>query len=257
MSPNHESPFQNPPVEAESRPPGLSDAWPELEIKQFTASDGYCFHYRHWKSAAQSPRGYVVALHGIQSHSGWYDFSGNRLSRAGFEVSYLDRRGSGLNEASRGDAPHVDRLVNDVRQFLADVCHRRDQRSPGSPVVLLGVSWGGKLATVITAQSADYVDALALLSPGICARFRPGLFQRVMLSLAVSLSRAKYLTRIPLDDETLFTSDPDWQRFIRDDPIALHQVTISFLKASCELDRLVVAAPRNIFCPVLLMLAEK
>ena len=257
MSLNHESPFQNPPVEAEVRPAKNSDGHLESEMKQFTASDGYCFRYRHWKSATNTPLGYIVALHGIQSHSGWYDFSGSRLSQAGFEVSFLDRRGSGLNKESRGDTPHVDRLVNDVRQFLADVCHRRDQELPGSPVVLLGVSWGGKLAAVITAQSTDLVDALALLCPGICARFRPRFFQRVMLYLAVSLSRAKHPTRIPLDDETLFTGDPDWQRFIRDDPIALHQVTTSFLKASCELDRLVVTAPQKISCPVLLMLAEK
>jgi alpha-beta hydrolase superfamily lysophospholipase len=257
MGPHHESSFQNPPVEAEVGHPKLSDGHPESEIKQYTASDGYCFRYRHWKSATNKPRGYIVALHGIQSHSGWYNFSGSRLSRAGFEVSFLDRRGSGLNKESRGDTPHVDRLVNDVRQFLADVCHRRVQRSPGSPVVLLGVSWGGKLAAVVTAQSTDLVDALALLCPGICARFRPRFFQRVMLHLAVSLSRSKHLTRVPLNDETLFTGDPDWQRFIRDDPLALHYVTTSFLKASCELDRLVVTAPQKISCPVLLMLAEK
>ena len=257
MSPNRESSSQNPSVEAEVRPPGFIDGHSEAEINQFTASDGYCFHYRHWKAAAKTPLGYIVALHGIQSHSGWYDFSGSRLSRAGFEVNFLDRRGSGLNEEYRGDAPHVDRLVNDVRQFLADVCHRRDQRSPGSPVVLLGVSWGAKLAAVTAAKSAELVEALVLLSPGICARFRPKFFQRVMLYLAVYLSQSKHLASIPLDDETLFTGDPDWQRFIRDDPIALHQVTASFLKASCELDRLVVTAPQNISCPFLLMLAEK
>jgi acylglycerol lipase len=256
MNPKETS-FHNHPVESETRPPNFSDVHPESEMKQFTASDGYCFRYRYWKAATKSPLGYIVALHGIQSHSGWYDFSGSRLSRAGFEVSFLDRRGSGLNQESRGDTPHVDRLVNDVRQFLADIRHRRDQESPDSPVVLLGVSWGGKLAAVTTAQSAELVDALALLSPGICARFRPKFYQRVMLYLAVSLSRAKYLTRIPLDDETLFTGDPDWQRFIRDDPIALHQVTTSFLKASCELDRLVLTAPQKISCPALLMLAEK
>jgi len=257
MNPNRESSFQNPAVEAEVRPPGVPDGNTESEIKQFTTSDGYCFHYRHWKAAAKTPLGYIVALHGIQSHSGWYDFFGSRLSRAGFEVSFLDRRGSGMNEESRGDAPHVDRLVNDVRQFLGDVRHRRDQESPGSLVALSGVSWGGKLAAVITARSMDLVDALVLMSPGICARFRPRFFQRVMLYLAVFLSGAKHMARIPLDDETLFTGDPDWQRFIRDDPIALHQVTTSFLKASCELDRLVVTAPQKITCPVLLMLAEK
>ena len=57
-----------------------------------------------------TPRGYVVALHGIQSHSGWYEYSSGRMCEAGFEVRFLDRRGSGENTEDRGHAVHPDRL---------------------------------------------------------------------------------------------------------------------------------------------------
>src|SRR4029079_15352538 len=111
-----------------------------------TASDGYRLHYRHWEPAG-APRATVVALHGIQSHSGWFTYSSEGLAKAGYEVCFLDRRGSGMNEPARGHAESHGRLVNDVVEFLEKVSER-DMRSTPRPVILLGVSWGGKLATI-------------------------------------------------------------------------------------------------------------
>ena len=102
----------------------------EPEIKHFTVSDGYRLHYRHWEVSGAKPRGYIVSLHGIQSHSGWYAYSSSMLREAGYDVRFLDRRGSGLNEKHRGHAPHYERLINDVVQFLADVRHQQQQTGP-------------------------------------------------------------------------------------------------------------------------------
>ncbi len=64
-------------------------------------------------------RARVVCIHGIQSHGGWYEYSCRRLAEAGFEVFFLDRRGSGLNAQARGDAPNFRRrLIEDVAEFL-------------------------------------------------------------------------------------------------------------------------------------------
>jgi alpha-beta hydrolase superfamily lysophospholipase len=225
------------------------------DICHFTASDGYEFGLRHWTPATQTPRAFVVALHGIQSHSGWYEYSSSRLAEAGYDVRFLDRRGSGMNLRERGHAPHHLRLMNDVVQFLNIVRLHRDEVAPTSPVVLLGVSWGAKLAAVLAAARGELIDELALLYPGICSRVRPSWHQRLRLRLAQRLEIRDKLIRIPLDDPALFTSSPDWQRFIRDDPAALHEVTVSFLNASLDLDRLAEKSPEAIGVPVLLMLA--
>lgn len=232
----------------------MSDAVSEPEIGHSDASDGYRLHHRHWRPAG-TPRGYVVALHGIQSHSGWYAASSAYLAAAGFDVRFLDRRGSGLNPGDRGHARHHDRLVNDVIQRLADVAHERDRTAPAAPLVLLAVSWGGKLAAVTCARRPDLVDGLALLYPGLCARVAPKWYQKPLLRLAARSKLARRPIRIPLDDPALFTSDPHWQQFIRDDPLALHTATAAFLHASVELDRLAGDVPERITCPTLLMLA--
>lgn len=229
----------------------------QADIRRFEASDGYRFHYRHWPAAGGSLRGYVVAVHGIQSHSGWYEYSSRRLAEAGYEVSFLDRRGSGLNELNRGDAPHEDRLINDVVQFLASVQYHRNREARSAPVVLLGVSWGGKLAAVTCAKRPELVDGLALLYPGLIARVRPRWYQRIQLEAARLLGIRNRLVPIPLDDPRQFTGQPTWQQFIRDDPLALHEVTVRFLLANQNLDRLAAESPQQVRCPLLMMLSGK
>src|SRR3954467_2722226 len=115
----------------------MSDAF---TLQAHTAGDGYRFSYRHYPPAAPQ-RGQIVCLHGIQSHAGWYDHSCRRLASAGYEVSFLDRRGSGANEEARGDTPSGRRLLDDVAEVL-----RARRPPPGQPVFLLAISWGGKLA---------------------------------------------------------------------------------------------------------------
>jgi alpha-beta hydrolase superfamily lysophospholipase len=228
-------------------------------VECFTASDGYRLHFRRWLPVAASPKAQLVALHGIQSHSGWYEYSCRRLCDAGYEVFFLDRRGSGLNDGDRGHAPDWTRLVNDVVQFINFIRWQAGGviKSPRRPTVLLGVSWGGKLAAVTAARRPELIDALALLYPGLCAKVRPRWDQLARLKLAESLDIRRKLVQIPLRDPALFTGDPQWQAFIRQDSLALHEVTVSFLLANRELDRLVPGTPAAIRCPVLMMLAGR
>jgi alpha-beta hydrolase superfamily lysophospholipase len=79
-------------------------AEPATEIRVYEAADGYRLHYRHWQPERRT-RGRIVYLHGIQSHGGWFTASSERLCKAGFEVLFVDRRGSGFNTQQRGHAP--------------------------------------------------------------------------------------------------------------------------------------------------------
>lgn len=227
-----------------------------LEFEHIITSDGYRLFARHWRPSEQ-PRGFVVALHGIQSHSGWYEYSSGRLCEAGFDVLFLDRRGSGRNFPRRGDAPHGDRLINDVVQVVSQVRRERDRLAPQAPVVLLAVSWGGKLAAVTAARRPELIDGLALLYPGLCARVQPTASQRARLWLARQFDVRHKRIEIPLNDPALFTAEPRWQEFIRNDPLALREVTSGFLLAHQDLTRESLEAAPQIRCPTLLMLAGR
>ncbi len=225
-------------------------------IEHFDASDGYRYALRHWHSTTAFPRARIVQLHGIQSHSGWYEFSGGWLAVQGCEIFALDRRGSGMNEPHRGHAPHVDRLINDVTQFLDAVRGRHDPSTDHhAPLILTGLSWGGKLATAVAMRRPELIDGLALLYPGICAQISAAWHRRLQLRIAVALGLWHRTAPIPLDDPALFTDVPRWQEFIRDDPLALREATVGFFEANRRLDLLAANAPEQIQCPTLMMLA--
>ena len=226
-----------------------------FQIRTFCTSDQYYHQYRHWNAHAPVPKGYVVALHGIQSHSGWYGFSSELLSAAGYDVRFLDRRGSGLNGCERGHAPHYQRLVNDVRQFLRDLRTERDKNSPEAPIILLGVSWGGKIAASVAAAHPDLIDGLALLYPGLCSKMKPSRLQRRLIRMGVDSGKGKMRVPIPLDDPKLFTGEPQWQDYIANDHRALHHVSLDFLRASLDFESFVQTHVKQIQAPLLLALA--
>ncbi len=217
-------------------------------VATHTAGDGYRWHYRHYPSATSPSLARVVAIHGIQSHGGWYVLSCTRLADAGFDVYFLDRRGAGLNEQGRGDAPGFRRLLDDIAEFLKALGE--------GPTFLVAISWGGKLATALQKRHPGLVDGLALLCPGFFAKVRPPFGERLRIAWSY-LAAPRRLFPIPLNDPELFTDSPEWQQFLRDDPLALHRATARFLAHSVRLDGYLRFVPRHVRAPVLLQLAGR
>jgi len=221
-------------------------------IRSLITSDNVKLRVRQY--AAVTPvRGVVICLHGVQSHSGWYEYSSQQMAAAGFEVYFADRRGSGLNGRQRGHADHGQRLLHDVRQLVRLV----RQYHPDKSITLLGLSWGGKIAAAFAATFPDLIDRLALLCPGLEPKIGPNWWQRIQLSFARSHDIRHKHVLLPLNDSRMFTDVAEHQQFIDDDPLALHAVTSGFLNAGRDLDQILRTQATNICQPTLLMLAGK
>jgi alpha-beta hydrolase superfamily lysophospholipase len=234
-----------------SSPPVSTASPPTWEARQFTASDGYAFGYRYYPPPG-TPRARIVAIHGIQSHAGWYEHSCQQLAAAGYEVSFLDRRGSGVNREARGDTPSFRRLLDDIAEFLKS----SSLTTPRLRTVLLAISWGGKLAVGLQKRHPGLVDALALLCPGFRPIVGPRFTERLSIFLT-HLVRPRKLYPLPLNEPELFTANPRWLDFLRSDPLALHQATARLLVHSARLDLYLRLARRHVHVPVLMMLAGK
>ena len=218
-------------------------------LHTFKASDGYVFYVRHWPAAGR-PGARLVFIHGIRSHGGWYGRSCQQFAAAGFDVWLLDRRGSGLNTACRGDTPHFRRLIDDVAEFLQ---HLRKVQN-WLPVILGGISWGGKLAVALQYRRPGLVDGIVLLCPGLKARVAPPLMQRLRIALASRLRPTRHFP-IPLNEPDLFTPDPDWQKFVETERHGLRTATARFLYNSFALDVYLKRAAKRVRVPSLLLLA--
>ena len=128
--------------------------------RQVVCADGYRLRYLTWTPEG-APRATLVLLNGIMSHAGWFQPLAPGLVRAGLKLVGADRRGTGLNEEGRGDAPSAKALVDDVKTILDA------ERVAGAPLHLVGWCWGAVLAINVAAEHEGSFASLALLAPGL------------------------------------------------------------------------------------------
>ena len=199
----------------------------ELHVR---LSDGYEAYARYW--APERAVGNVLYLHGIQSHCAWYEASAERLRQAGFAVLQPDRRGSGRNERDRGHADGPGQLLDDAFACANELALRSGIRRHH----VLGVSWGGKLAAAMHVTRPEPIASLMLVTPGLFPVVDVSAMDKLRIGWAM-LSDPRRLFDIPLNDPELFTDDPAWIEWLRNDARQLHQATAGFFLASRRMDR--------------------
>ncbi|MHB0958498.1 MAG: alpha/beta fold hydrolase [Pirellulaceae bacterium] len=219
---------------------------PAPKIAFVESRDKYPLASRIWD--VDHPVGEVLFLHGIVSHGGWYLSSCQHLAAQGLRVHFLERRGSGLNERERG---HVDRWsvwLNDVEDYVSQLPER-------TPRLLLGISWGGILAAAFARRGSCRLDGLGLVCPGLFSTKKANFVQRTAVRLLHRAGVTRRYVAIPLRDPALFASSNKGQTYVRNDPLNLWKMTISFAAANLDLTQYATERPEEIHLPTLLMLA--
>ena len=155
-------------------------------LTPFAARDGENLALCHWQAEQSSKqpedlgvpsRGVVLIVHGLGEHAGRYDFVANSLSNWGFKVCAYDHRGHGESAGLPGVLPTLTALLDDLTDVLDDT----RQQYPELPLILLGHSLGGLVASRFVALDKRPVDALVLSSPAFDAGL--GAFQKLLLKV--------------------------------------------------------------------------
>jgi len=202
----------------------------EQPIEALKAPDGAALPYRVFRPA-ESARGALVYLHGIQSHGGWYLDTAAELARRGYTVYLTDRRGSGLSREPRGHFRDRAQLVADVRSFVTLAGSEHE----GVPIFLIGGCWGARPAVTFALDDQERLAGLVLISPALKAKVDLSLPEKLKV-VSGGILRPHSKVRIPLTPE-LFTRNPTWLEYIRNDSLALHEVTTSFFLQQARWDR--------------------
>lgn len=222
----------------------LGPGWQGAPQAEFVGAGGRTLRYT--VVSARRPRGELIYLHGIESHAGWFLAAAHGLAANGYTTYLLDRRGSGLNRGTEpGDAASADVLLEDVRRF-------REHAGLRSPV-LVGLSWGGKLALAAALDQPRGVRAVVLITPGLVSRLDLAWPQKLRLLASLAVGGRARVT-LPIEPE-MFTRTPRFLDFIRNDPDRIERVTARLLLAGRDLDRRIRDGLPSLTAPVLLLLA--
>ena len=217
--------------------------------REFQARDGSALGYIAYTTPGATTA--LVYLHGIESHAGWFAQAASLLRGRGYDVFNLDRRGSGINRERRGyvsgHIDHYQTLFKDIHDFITPL--REDYRH----VFLVGLSWGGKLATAYELAYPADVDGLVLITPGIKALVDVSLPTKLKIVLFAQLSPQTPIAS-PIAPE-MFTTTPRYLDYIKSDPSRLTHATARFYWQSSRLDSYLAGNIAALDRPTLLFLA--
>ena len=130
---------------------------------QITVASGHAGRLAVHRWSAERPTRVVLLAHGYGEHAGRYDHVARRLADEGALVVAPVHAGHGRSDGERALIVDVELLVDD----LAAVGAAAIGELPGAPVVLVGHSLGGIVATRLAQRGALPLRALALSGPVI------------------------------------------------------------------------------------------
>jgi pimeloyl-ACP methyl ester carboxylesterase len=228
-------------------PPAAISPSSEL-IKTVECEDGYQLQFRVWP-ARGLPVATLVLLSGLMSHSGWFRELAGVLTTWHLNVVGADRRGSGLNQRDRGDAPSGEMLLSDLLRTI--------EYSDGrGPIYLAGWCWGAVLAVNAALKFGHRFKGLTLLAPGI---FPSAQLKRAIQEGLEALQHSEPPLRMlpsPMKEE-MFTNIPQIRERIAGDVLAVREFTPRFIQVSRQMQLVAAARLAELTNPVLLLLAAR
>ncbi|WP_080059366.1 alpha/beta hydrolase [Spirosoma aerolatum] len=121
----------------------------------FRNREGQAVFYRNW-TTRNEPNGIVLIVHGLNSHSGYYEKFVAKLTDNGYEVYAMDLQGWGMSEGERYYIADYHAIVDDI-DLLVDIVR---STYPTIGIFLLGHSAGGVFASVYTVGNQDKLSGL-------------------------------------------------------------------------------------------------
>ncbi len=190
-----------------------------MTVEFESTRDGETQLVRRW--AVSEPRAALLILHGIGEHSGRYLHVGEYLASAGFDVVAYDNRGFGQ---SGGRRAHID----DFQTFLDDIeDHLAYRRELGVPVVLMGHSLGGLMATAYLVSDRPQPDLGVLSSPALAAEVPR--WQRIAAPILGRVAPSLFIKGTQMSG--LLSRDEAVEKAYHEDPLVILGATAGLGKA--------------------------
>ncbi len=201
-------------------PPDLKSALSKAKIEFIPRTDSADIYMRVFgKNGEKTP---VIMSHGLQSHSGWFVQSAAFIAGLGHPVYSMDRRGSGLSRAPRGDLKDFMIMVEDIHT-VANFVKKRHAKEK---IYLLGHCFGAIPAAAYACEYPDNVKGLILTTPAIYTKTEPSLFWKIRILITPS-GKGNFMVPNPLETSQL-TELKEYEEFIKNDTLSLKAATGDF-----------------------------
>ncbi len=231
-------------------PPGAKNNVAQLGENAFLTEDGASLPLRHWLPKNE-PEAVIIALHGFNDYSHFFDLPGEYFSNLGIASFAYDQRGFGA-APQRGLWAGSETYANDLQVLTKLV----KQRYPKHPIYLLGESMGG--AIVITAmRQADMpkVAGIILAAPALWARSTMPWYQTGLLwTLAHSMP---WLTLTGRGVGVMASDNIDMLRAMGRDPLVIKATRVETVYGLTDLMDAAFESATSLHGNTLMLYGEK
>lgn len=178
--------------------------------------------YREWlPEKSVDNHEVVLCLHGVESHSEWFNDVALALAERGFAVFAYDRAGWGQSAGLAGDLSSYTQAINQLCEIVNQL------REKYTRVHLVGLSWGAMFALYTTLRRVILFDSLTLIAPGICPKQGVGFWAGV--KIAAYLLTRQFRQTVPLNiDLTHFTNVAEKTAYLINDKYRTKNITAGF-----------------------------
>ncbi len=138
-----------------------------MDILKISTRDGISLHLD--SMTVSQPIGVVCIIHGFGEHIGRYRHVMQSLNDSEFNVYGIDLRGHGKSGGSKGHAPDLISLINDIEEFLKMV----RAENLYLPLFLFGHSMGGNLVlNYVLRDNSKELSGFIVSAPWIKLAFK-------------------------------------------------------------------------------------
>ncbi len=243
-----------------TRLPGPDLAAPALNGDHFLARDGARLPLKSWlpdgvrptTRATARPTAVIIALHGFNDYSNFFDAPGAWLATRGIASYAYDQRGFGA-APGRGYWPGTTALIDDLGTLNALV----RARHPGVPVYVLGESMGGAVALVAASgeRSGLNVDGVILSAPAVWGRATMPWYQTGALWISAHTVPGVTLSGRGL--KIVASDNIEMLRALGRDPLVIKETRIDAIYGLTELMDAALEASARLVLPALILYGEK
>jgi alpha-beta hydrolase superfamily lysophospholipase len=182
-----------------------------------------------WQDTVRTPRGIVVAIHGLAMHGTNYDTWARSLADDGFVVAAPDLRGYGKWLKTKTTAIAYTESERDLGQLAATL----RQRYPHIPLFLAGESLGGTIALRVAARHPDIVDGLILSAPAL--KHRHHLQWKTIADAAIALADPAHEVDVSPYIKNYYSDNPSICSEEINDPLVRKNLPLTDIMASCRM----------------------
>ncbi len=228
---------------------------PALNDDHFIAFDGAQLPFRTWMPEAKKPDIILIALHGFNDYSNFFNDTGTYLAGKNIATYAYDQRGFGQGPAP-GFWHGIPAMTGDLKTFV-DLVRRRH---PQIPLYLFGESMGGAVVMVTAFEAGKQdqaldVDGIVLSAPAVWGRQTMPWYQTIALWVSAHTFPSVKLTGKGLKIKA--SDNNDMLLALGRDPLIIKATRIDAMYGLTNLMDAALDAAEGLSLPMLVLYGKK